>query len=241
MRVEFKEAKAGHDPDRLQAAAELYFEAGPLAGTKLVGFALWKGADGETYVTCPSRGIFPRCRGLKYQDQLQPVNAGQGPDPALALKSWILTAYQQGQATAPDVDASVVLREPRNGPERLVSDAEVHFQHGPLDGLKLVGFALWRGADGSIYTTFPARVVGQGSERRFFDFVRSADGTAAPLRVVKAWIMDAFKAEQERSCERCHEDAAECAHDASTAGLLDAKGSQMEQLASSSASPEMGR
>lgn len=239
MRVEFKEAKAGHDPDRLQAEAEVYFEAGPLAGTKLVGFALWKGADGETYVTCPSRAIVPRGSGLKYQDLLQPVNERQGPHPALALKSWILTAYQQGgPTTAPDVAASVVLREPSNGPERLVSDAEMHFQHGPLDRLKLVGFALWRGADGSIYPTFPARVVGQGSARRFFDFVRSADGTAAPLRVVKAWIMDAFKAEQER--ERCHEDPAACAHDA-TGGLLDPKVSQMEQLAAPAVIPEMGR
>ena len=33
-----------------------------------------------------------------------------------------------------------------NGPERLVCDAEILFDEGPLAGMKLVGFALWNGA-----------------------------------------------------------------------------------------------
>lgn len=232
MRIEFRVPSVG--PERQVAEAALHFEAGPLAGTKLVGFAVWNGADGETYVTCPTRGIVPRGSGLKYQDLLQPVNEGPGSHhPALGLKSWILGAFQSGAGTAADATASVVLRERSDGPERLVSDAEVHFQHGPLDGLKLVGFALWRGADGSIYPTFPARFLGQGSARRCFDFVRSADGTSAPLRTVKAWITDAFRAE--RGLGQAARDAA------FTADLLAAEGSQMEQLASSTGGPEMGR
>ncbi len=34
-----------------------------------------------------------------------------------------------------------------NGPERLVSEAEIHFEEGPLAGTKLVGFCLWRSPD----------------------------------------------------------------------------------------------
>ena len=40
-----------------------------------------------------------------------------------------------------------------NGPERLVCDAEIVFGEdaGPLSGMKLVGFSLWRTADGDVY------------------------------------------------------------------------------------------
>ena len=43
-----------------------------------------------------------------------------------------------------------------NGPERLVTEAEVHFDDGPLAGTKLVGFCLWRSPEGEIYVTFPS-------------------------------------------------------------------------------------
>jgi len=80
-----------------------------------------------------------------------------------------------------------------NGPERLVSEAEVLFEDGPLAGTRLVGFSLWRAADGEVYVTFPARAFGAGSERRFFDFLRSVDGTAEPIKRVKAWILDEYR------------------------------------------------
>ena len=31
-----------------------------------------------------------------------------------------------------------------NGPERLVTEAELHFEDGPLAGMRLVGFCLWK-------------------------------------------------------------------------------------------------
>lgn len=38
-----------------------------------------------------------------------------------------------------------------SGPERLVCDAEIVFDEaGPLEGMKLVGFSLWRTADGDV-------------------------------------------------------------------------------------------
>jgi hypothetical protein len=80
-----------------------------------------------------------------------------------------------------------------NGPERLVSEAEVHFDEGPLAGTKLVGFSLWRSPDGEVYVTFPSRAFGAGSERRYFDYLRSTDGTLDVVKRVKAWIVDEYR------------------------------------------------
>ena len=81
-----------------------------------------------------------------------------------------------------------------NGPERLVCDAEVLFDEGPLVGMKLVGFSLWNGADGEIYVTFPSRAFGGGTERRYFDYLRSVEGTPAEARRVKAWLVEEWRA-----------------------------------------------
>jgi len=82
-----------------------------------------------------------------------------------------------------------------NQPERLVCEAEVMFEEdGPLVGMKLVGFSLWRSPEGEVYVTFPSRAFGAGNERRYFDYLRSSEGTAADGKRVKAWILDEFRA-----------------------------------------------
>ncbi len=86
-----------------------------------------------------------------------------------------------------------VVRE--NGPERLVTEAEVHFEEGPLAGAKLVGFCLWKSPEGEVYVTFPSRAFGAGSERRYFDYLRSVDGTLDVVKRVKAWILDEYRKE----------------------------------------------
>lgn len=98
---------------------------------------------------------------------------------------------------APVVSVVIVQRE--NGPERLACEAELHFADGPLQGLKLVGFSIWRTADGELYVTFPSRAFGVGTERRYFDYLRpaSVDGTVGTLgdaKRVKEWILDAYRA-----------------------------------------------
>jgi hypothetical protein len=81
------------------------------------------------------------------------------------------------------------------GPERLVAEAEIVFgADGPLSNMKLVGFSLWRGADGEVFVTFPSRAFGAGSERRFFDFLRAVEGGAAEVKRVKAWIVEEYQA-----------------------------------------------
>lgn len=86
--------------------------------------------------------------------------------------------------------------ERQGGPERLVCEAEIVFDEGPLAGMKLVGFCLWRGADSEIYVTFPSRAIGVGTERRFFDYLRSTEGNVDDMRRVKRWILDAFHSRQ---------------------------------------------
>ena len=81
------------------------------------------------------------------------------------------------------------------GPERLVCDAEIVFDEpGPLEGMKLVGFSLWRTPEGEVSVTFPARAFGAGSDRRFFDYLRSAQADGAGVKRVKAWILEEFRA-----------------------------------------------
>jgi hypothetical protein len=81
------------------------------------------------------------------------------------------------------------------GPERLLCEAEMVFDdQGPLEGMKLVGFSLWRGANGEVFVTFPSRAFGAGSERKFFDFLRSANGPNPELaRRVKSWIVEQYQ------------------------------------------------
>jgi hypothetical protein len=102
-------------------------------------------------------------------------------------------------ATAPSVKpeaVQVVFVERENGPERLVCEAEVNFNEGPLAGLKLVGFSLWRSAEGEIYVTFPSRAFGAGNERRYFDYVRSQDGTAEPVKRLKQFVVEQFRSRE---------------------------------------------
>jgi hypothetical protein len=81
------------------------------------------------------------------------------------------------------------------GPERLVCNAEIHFEAdcGPLSGMKLVGFSLWRSPEEEIYVTFPSRASGTGSERRYFEYLRSVEGPIEARRL-KDWILEEYRA-----------------------------------------------
>jgi hypothetical protein len=95
----------------------------------------------------------------------------------------------------------VVFVERENAPERLVCEGEIVFEQesGALAGMKLVGFSLWRSPEGEVYVTFPSRAFGTGSDRRFFDFLRSVEGQAADTKRVKAWILEQFRASREQA------------------------------------------
>jgi hypothetical protein len=96
-------------------------------------------------------------------------------------------------------------------------------EDGPLQGLKLVGLSLWRvsaerararsqgsGAEALVHSgdaegasgrterpemsvTLPARVWGEGSERRYYDFLRPTDGEFEHIRKFKQWVSEAYR------------------------------------------------
>lgn len=65
-------------------------------------------------------------------------------------------------------------------PAGKLADAELHFIGGPLEGLKLIGFAIWeRRSGGGRNVTFPARQYRVNGERRSFALLRPVtDATA---------------------------------------------------------------
>lgn len=65
-------------------------------------------------------------------------------------------------------------------PAGKLADAELHFTDGPLDGLKLLGFAVWERRSGTgRNVTFPARQYSVNGERRSYALLRPiADGPA---------------------------------------------------------------
>lgn len=66
------------------------------------------------------------------------------------------------------------------GPEGRLAEAELHFQDGPLAGLKLIGFAVWQRRSGAgKNVTFPARQYSVNGERRSFALLRPASDAAS--------------------------------------------------------------
>jgi hypothetical protein len=71
----------------------------------------------------------------------------------------------------------------KGNPPGKLADAELLFSGGLLDGLKLVGFALWERKGGGRQVTFPARQYSVNGERRSFSLLRAIVDTAGQDRV----------------------------------------------------------
>jgi hypothetical protein len=77
----------------------------------------------------------------------------------------------------------IVPNDKANPPGKL-ADAELHFTEGALDGLKLVGFAIWERRTGTgRNVTFPARQYAVNGERRSFALLRPIADVAAQERI----------------------------------------------------------
>ena len=85
-------------------------------------------------------------------------------------------------------------------PPGQLADAELHFTEGPLEGLKLIGFAVWerRGASGGRNVTFPARQYSVNGERRSFALLRPLVDTTAQTKV-RDLILEAYQEYEERA------------------------------------------
>jgi hypothetical protein len=87
----------------------------------------------------------------------------------------------------------------KGNPPGKLADAELHFTDGPLEGLKLIGFAIWeRRGGGGRNVTFPARQYSVAGERRSYALLRPiVDSTAQDK--IRDLILEAFAAFEERT------------------------------------------
>jgi hypothetical protein len=80
----------------------------------------------------------------------------------------------------------------KGGPAGKLADAELLFSGGPLDGLKLVGFAVWERKGGGRNITFPARSYSVNGERRTYSLLRPIAEVTAQEKL-RDMMLAAFK------------------------------------------------
>jgi hypothetical protein len=92
----------------------------------------------------------------------------------------------------------VIIPNEKGTPVGKLADAEIHFEQGPLAGLKLVGFAVWesqwpgKGRHQFLRVTVPSREYEVGGEKRRYDLVRPVSADQAALEPLRDCILDAY-------------------------------------------------
>jgi hypothetical protein len=80
-------------------------------------------------------------------------------------------------------------------PKGKLADAEVIFgaDCGPFQGLRLLGFGIWKRTDGGKNVTLPARKFTSTDGRdRSFLLLRSVDGEEGAYKAIRQTILDAY-------------------------------------------------
>ena len=94
-----------------------------------------------------------------------------------------------------------ILPNDHGTPAGKLADAELHFTGGELDGLKLIGFAVWTRRDGNGQNvTFPARQFTVHGERRSFSLLRAVENPNAQDRV-RDLVLQAYIAHEQQLSE----------------------------------------
>src|ERR1700742_2355282 len=98
-----------------------------------------------------------------------------------------------------EVMSVTILPNTKGSPQGKLADAEVIFgaASGPLQGLRLIGFAVWERRGGGRNVTFPARQYSVNGERRSFALLRPIVDTMAQGQV-RDLILDAYAEYEER-------------------------------------------
>jgi hypothetical protein len=92
-----------------------------------------------------------------------------------------------------------ISRNDRGNPPGKLADAELHFSEGALDGLKLIGFAVWERRNGNgRNVTFPARQYSVNGERRSFALLRPLVDAGAQDRL-RDLILQAYAEHEEQA------------------------------------------
>lgn len=90
-----------------------------------------------------------------------------------------------------------IVANAKGNPPGKLADAELHFTSGPLEGLKLIGFAVWERRTGNgRNVTFPARQYTVNGERRSFALLRPIVDSTAQDRI-RDLVLEAYE-EHER-------------------------------------------
>jgi hypothetical protein len=101
------------------------------------------------------------------------------------------------------MDITIVPNENTNAPAGKLADAELVFTDGALEGLKLIGFAVWEsrgGGNGGRNVTFPARQYSVNGERRSFSLLRPIVDPTTQDRL-RDLIVEAYREHEEAMAE----------------------------------------
>ena len=86
-----------------------------------------------------------------------------------------------------------ILPNDKGNPPGKLADAELHFTEGALEGLKLIGFAVWERRTGNgRNVTFPARQYSVNGARRSFALLRSSTEDRSTQDAIRDCILDAY-------------------------------------------------
>jgi hypothetical protein len=92
-----------------------------------------------------------------------------------------------------------IIRNGTHAPAGKLADAEIHFTGGALNGLKLVGFAVWARRDGEGQNvTFPARVYNVGGAQHRYALLRPVDDPSAH-EGLRHLVLQAYRADDQQS------------------------------------------
>ena len=94
-----------------------------------------------------------------------------------------------------------ILPNEKGNPPGKLAEAELHFSAGPLEGLKLIGFAVWERKSGNgRNVTFPARQYSVNGERRSYALLRPVVDATRQDRI-RDLILDAYAAYEAEHAE----------------------------------------
>jgi hypothetical protein len=98
-----------------------------------------------------------------------------------------------------------IMPNDKGNPPGKLADAELHFTAGPLEGLKLMGFAIWERKSGNgRNVTFPARQFSVNGERRSFSLLRPIGDSTGQNRV-RDVLLEAYAAYEAEQAEHAVE------------------------------------
>jgi len=93
-----------------------------------------------------------------------------------------------------------IMPNEKGSPTGKLADAEVHFIEGDLQGLRLLGFAVWERRNGvGRNVTFPARTYSVNGERRSFALLRPVNDSANTQNRVRDLVLQAYADHEARA------------------------------------------